>query len=360
MKKNISFKCQWHIIVLSICILCFSMLCWRGFVKDISSINDLKTSMDKKWYDNIFKKSYFSNLDSVFTFCVTGEVKSNQVLLGSKNWLFYKSPTDGNSIGDYEGTNRYSEEKMDNILKAVLSTQNEIEARGIKFAILVAPNKENIYSEYMPDNYIHEEISSTDILVEYLKKNGVNISSPKQEMLDIHLDKQLYYQYDTHWNQLGAYIGVKSVLSLWDINLISLSERTISSKKLKGNYHLCGEDDLAKMAGLRSIFDDELEYEIDGTILMDWSDFKKAQKNEEVRHYTNDKSQIKATVLLVGDSFRASMLPALREIYSDVYVVYRSWYKSELLDEIKPDYLIAEYVERFSAGIGSIGSLISK
>ena len=352
MKKNIWFKCQLHIVVLSLFILCFSILCWRGFVKNIDSMKDLADFEDSKWHAGIFRKASFSNLDSILTFCVTGEVKSNQVLLGSKNWLFYKSPTDGNSIGDYEGTNRYSEEKMNNILESVLSKQNEIESRGIKFAIIVAPNKENIYSEYMPDNYIHAEVSSTDILIEYLLENGVNIVSPKQEMLDNHMKYQLYYSHDTHWNQLGAYIGVKSVLSLWDIELTSLSERTIFSKKLKENYHPSGEGDLAKMVGLRSFFDDELEYEIDGTVLMDWSAFKKEQ--DEVLHYTNDKAEIRATVLLVGDSFRTSMIPALREVYEDVYVVYRSCYKLELLDEIKPDYLIAEYVERFSAGIGGI------
>jgi hypothetical protein len=52
------------------------------------------------------------------------------------------------------------------------------------------------------------------------------------------------------------------------------------------------------------------------------------------------------------------MIPSLRETFSDVYVVHRSYYTADLLDEIEPEYLIAEYVERYSSNIGKISSLV--
>ena len=53
-----------------------------------------------------------------------------------------------------------------------------------------------------------------------------------------------------------------------------------------------------------------------------------------------------------------SQAPSLCEIFSDVYVIHRSYYRTALLDEINPDYLIAEYVERYSSKIGDIEFLI--
>lgn len=402
MKKFFKNECEWYIIIIVVAIAVLSLFSWMQFAKRMGSfliahfsesnmvvestnvvngtsweteeaidgfsseegkISSMFNSMDltigiidSNWI--VFEESYLSKIDSLVTYYATGEISSVQVVQGSDNWLFYKSKTDGDPIADYEGTNRYTQKEMHSIAQVALLTQNEIESRGIQFAILVAPNKENIYSEYMPNTYIHSEVSSTDLLIDYLVENGINVVSPKNELLENHMELQVYYSYDTHWNQLGAYIGVKDALAIWGIDMPELSDRTISSKSLKGNYHYCGEDDLAKMVGLRPVFDDEIEYEVDGTILMDWQSFQEEQTSNQVSHFTNHDAKNQGTILLVGDSFRSSMIPSLREEFAEVYVVHRSYYTLEMLDEINPDYLLVEYVERCSSGIVSIDELI--
>jgi hypothetical protein len=403
--KKICEKFQWYNIIIIAGICMFSLLCWINFAKSVGSAfnTHVKTStdvekegsenddvdisnvvevtevknedkkyleyvdmldsyidnIDSMWYNAMFKKANLSRVDTLYTYFLTKEIASSQVVKGNGNWLFYKSSTDGDSIGDYEGTNRYSSSEMNNILDQALITQEVLNSRNIKLAIMVAPNKENIYSEYMPDTYTHADISSTDILIDYLAENGVNIISPKKELLDNRDEFQLYYSYDTHWNQLGAYIGVKNVLESWNISKPALANRSISSYNLAGNYHYCGGDDLAKMVGMRdSVFNDEIEYEVEGTGVMNWKEFEDEQNNNEVSYFYNADAQMKATLLLVGDSFRTAMIPSLRETFSDVYVVHRSYYTADLLDEIEPEYLIAEYVERYSSNIGKISSLV--
>ncbi len=402
--RKFNIKCQWHIIVIVVCIFVFSLLCWVGFAKDFGSfvggrlknnndtivvaeanveadenvsdenipdgndaeehssaivlyentINHYIDRLDSMWYGAMFEKSYLSRLDSMYTFYTTGEIASSQVLKGNEGWLFYKTSTDGQPIEDYEGTNRYTPAELDSILSSALWTQRELEGRNIKFAIIVAPNKENVYSEFMPDIYTHAEISSTDILIDYLKKRGVNIINPKEDLLDNHSQFQLYYSYDTHWNQLGAYIGVKNILEFWNISVPELSERTI----LLGNPDP-EVGDLADLIGLREqVFNDEIEYMVDGTGLMDCEEFSGQQNISEVLYYSNPDAQVQSSILLVGDSFRSAMVPSLREKFSDVYVVHRNYYTSGLLDKIDPEYLIAEYVERYSSGIKNIDALV--
>lgn len=364
----------WHVVLLSIVMLVFSLLCWILFVKQMATGTSQETdvspascidkidcsldNMEARWYENMFEKSLLSKIDSVATYFMTGEIASSQVLKGSGPWLFYKSTSDGDPIGDYEGTSQYEESWMNETMEKVTNVQQALNERGINFTIMVAPNKENIYSEHMPDTYTQGESSRTDNLINCLKNGGISVVSPKEELLALHESQQLYYSYDTHWNQLGAYIGVKKALESWTIQLPELADREITETKLKGNYHYCGEDDLAKMAGLRFYFNDEIEYEVNGTQAMDWGQFQTQQEAQQVSHFTNPDAIIRGSVLLVGDSFRSSMIPSLREVFADVYVVHRSYYNASLLDEIQPNYLLAEYVERYSGDLNSIDSFI--
>lgn len=351
---------RWHMLVLIIGIFLFSALCWIGFARSIGS-NIFSgrgiSNVYPRWEDHIYKKEQLSKIDSVITYLSTGRITSSQVMLGKERWLFYKGKTDSDPIADYEGTNRYSENDMQEILSTALSTQKAIEKRGSKFVILVPPNKENIYTEYMPDTYQHAEISSTDILSDYLKQGGVNIVSPKESLFENRLAGQVYYSYDTHWNQLGAYIGVREALGTWEIEIPELSSREIQTLNLRDHYHYCGEDDLAKMLGLRAVFNDEKEYKVDGTVEVDWEKFADEQA-DGVSYFENDDAMICGVVFLIGDSFRTSMVPVLGEVFSDVYVVHRNCYEREILNEINPDYLIVEYVERYSSCIGDISFLV--
>lgn len=400
MRKPITIKMQWHVIAIIAIIFTLSIASWLQFVKSTgslimqhfsdkteagapsgnntltdsafsieetqdgqllvicSSLDTFINKVDSVW--SVYKQSVLSKIDSRVTYYGIGEISSVQVVAGSDKWLFYKSKTDGNPIADFEGTNRYTMQEMENIAQSALVTQNGIENRGIKFAIVVAPNKENVYWENMPDTYVHAEKSSTDMLIQFLQQKGVNIISPKSELLDNHLSSQLYYYYDTHWNQLGAYIGVRDVLLSWNIFMPELSDRIILSKELSEEYHYCAEDDLALMAGLRSVFSDEKEYVVAGTVPIDWTNYKSEQKAKEISHYYNEEAVNKESVFLVGDSFRTSMLPALGEQFADVYVVHRYDYIPEMLDEINPSYLIAEYVERHSNEIGKINSFLKQ
>ena len=113
------------------------------------------------WW-SVYANYYLSRFDALTTYYGVGEISSSQVLAGSDNWLFYKTKSDGNPIADFEGTNSFTKQETDHIASLALSAQEEAQKRGMKFAILVAPNKESIYWENMPKNYRHAEISRTD------------------------------------------------------------------------------------------------------------------------------------------------------------------------------------------------------
>lgn len=111
------------------------------------------------------------------------------------------------------------------------------------------------------------------------------------------------------------------------------------------------------MLGLRWVFNDEKEYKVDGTVDIEWERFANEQA-DGMSHFKNDNAMICGVVFLIGDSFRTSMVPLLGETFSDVYVVHRNSYEPEMFNEVSPDYLILEYVERYSSCIGEISFLV--
>lgn len=355
---------QGQTIVIVVLVFVFSFLCWKQFFQNIDHMvftahedealskieifDEYIDTVDSAWYEQIYKKKELNALHSMYTYGTLKEIPSEQVVAGKDNWLFYVEKTDSDSIADYEGTDRYTEEEMQEFLYAALDNQIRMNEKGIQTAILVVPNKENVYSEYMRDFYIHNPVSNTDLLVEYLKNNGVNIVSCKEDMLRLSSEFQLYYPYDSHWNQLGAYVAVGSVLRQFNISMEELENRRILSYPLKGNYHEGAWSDLAHMSGLNYVLDDETEYEVEGTIQIDWNQYAVNQFNKEVWHYNNPDASLSKKVFLIGDSCRTAMIPALSEMYQDIYVIHRTDYNPEMLEVVQPDYVIVEYVERYA------------
>lgn len=147
------------------------------------------------------------------------------VLYGKNDWLFYQNANDGNTYEDYLGNpdKYFTMEEKEAIKKnleekkAAVKEQNE----DAKFVVLIIPNKETVYAEYMP-SYIQRmsEKTRTDDLVEYLQANtDVEIAYAKDAMLEKKDDHQLYYYTDTHCNMKGAYVALSEVMKTLDKDL---------------------------------------------------------------------------------------------------------------------------------------------
>lgn len=302
-----------------------------------------------------------SSIDLYTTFYSLGEISSSQVVKGEENWLFYKTTSDGDPIADYEGRKLYSEKKLNTIADAVSDTQQDLEKRGIQLYLFVAPNKENIYYSYMPPIYQHADVSRTDLLVKKLQEQGAPVVFPREELLAEKDRYPLYYHYDTHWNQLGAYLGTGALLEKMGIGQKPLDECHYDTTLLKENYHFCATDDLALLAGLRNVYDDEEEYQVRGTQEVDWTYFRAEQEAPDHHGWSlfqNDGAPVDKTVLLVGDSFRSAMVPSLSATFKNVYVCYRPYYDPAYLDDFSPAYLVLECVERYSGDLANVNELI--
>lgn len=137
-----------------------------------------------------------------------GTSVEEQVILGSDGWLYFSD-----TLPDYMGQGM-SDAELRYLANDLALMQEYIESQGKQFAFTIAPNKNSIYPEHMPD-YIenrHGESNAARIGA-YLDTAGVNYL----DLFEIlGSEENLYYKTDTHWNSRGAALAADGLLNLLD------------------------------------------------------------------------------------------------------------------------------------------------
>lgn len=252
-------------------------------------------------------------------------MESTQVLLGKNDWLFYKTELDGHPIWDYMGINHFSEEELATMAANLTQMRDYFEnERGIDFYLIALPNKEMIYEENMPDTIARvNEVSRADQVAEYIWNNtDLTYIYPKQQLLDTKQNHQIYYQTDTHWNQIGAFIGMQEILkeaygTYADVDSVSFR---IDSQSFAG--------DLATIGGVAD------KYAKDTVYVFEKESADPAQYRDEV-------------ALVVGDSFSGFLSTIAKGYYKEVHWIYTTDFKMDMVDEYDADVIIWETVERY-------------
>ncbi|MDD3430374.1 MAG: hypothetical protein PHG02_10270, partial [Oscillospiraceae bacterium] len=181
-------------------------------------------------FRNQFMKLYGSTNLKLFSM-----VDHDNVILGTDGWLFYNEYTEQNdainvadyfSVMDYQGMIQLSPNRLEQGAKALTQLKEVLAKTDKKLVVFVAPNKESIYSEFMPEFYPKVGMQTmADQMVDYLRQNtNVPVVFPKQQLLANKAEAQLYYKYDTHWNEAGAFVGVQEINKALGLSAYTLDE----------------------------------------------------------------------------------------------------------------------------------------
>ncbi|MBP1587366.1 MAG: hypothetical protein ILO53_03065 [Clostridia bacterium] len=131
---------------------------------------------------------------------------------GIHNWYFYSGD---DSIGYLQGDNAQTESEMAAWNDTFTDLKEQCDKRGVNLVVLVCPNKEQVYQEYLPlglDLSKSDEEKRASVMAEYMKKNShVKYVYPLQEVKTAKILYETYYQQDTHWNSVGGFVGAMSV-----------------------------------------------------------------------------------------------------------------------------------------------------
>ena len=290
--------------------------------------------------DHAAFRNQFMTLNASINYHVFGAVESSDVLLGKNEWLFYKNVSDSKSLDDYQGLNLYSDEQLAQIAGNLTALRDALEARGIGFAVLIAPNKEGVYSENMPSDVpAAQGATKAEALVQYLKAHtDVSVVYPKQVLIEGKALAPTYYKHDTHWNAYGAFLATRELaLALdWDTSLFEGCEPVVTDEE--------PVRDLANISATYDVFAPDASYAMEGFaqgLSVDtWeSDLQKTE-------FTSTSESGGPKLLMLRDSFGEAMLEYLSAVTGESRVVHLNAFTEEEFDGAQPDVFVLEIAER--------------
>lgn len=124
------------------------------------------------------------------------------VICGSDGWLYY-----GQTLDDYLNTNQMTEREINNIAHDLKLIDSYCKENGIKFIFTCVPDKNSVYPEHMPYNYVPVNNSDNYSILSDALKDTDFYCDMKESLLSARSNTPLYHKTDTHWNNLGAYAG---------------------------------------------------------------------------------------------------------------------------------------------------------
>ena len=160
---------------------------------------DFLAQLQKYVNDRFFLRQQLITLDRRMS-GVLGVSGEDSVIAGKDGWLFF---TD--TLGDFTGTDLMSSRELFSAASNVALMEEYCRKTGREFTFIVAPNKNSLYGEFMPDYGVTANTSNAKIfhnLLEQLQVTYVDLFAAFEKV-----EQPLYFAHDSHWNSKGAALG---------------------------------------------------------------------------------------------------------------------------------------------------------
>ncbi len=295
-------------------------------------------------YRETFIRAYNRILHKYF-----GKSPVPDVVFGKDGWLFL---TKNKIIEDYLGFEPLSSEELKAIGENLRNKQKWLASRGIQYLFVVAPGKQTVYPEYLPD-YISSRRGRTqlDQVAEYLEAQpDLNFLDLRPALLAAKSQHRIYHLTDSHWNIRGAYAGYSKIMEriqqmFPQLNLAVNDYREIGTRSEKGGDLAVMIKKEESMREVTPVFEKDLHCSIMNKI--DISAWETSGILEKAFKTECPTGQLKAIVF--RDSFTILLVPFIADHFEKAFFLWK-YYDHEILKELmttfKPDIVIEEMGER--------------
>ena len=211
-------------------------------------------------------------------------------------------------------------------------------SRGAEFLFTIAPNKNTLYGENMPDEYQIKMSGEKNLtkLEERLKESSLSYCSLYDAFSQ--QDEVLYLKKDSHWNNKGALLAYDTLLSrMGYAHDIYETTKVIRTKTNVGDLNAML---YPATSGEKTEWNYDYQFEKNYTF---------EGENDEVEDdwLVTDNQKEQKSLLMFRDSFGDTLIPFFSNAFGKAYYSKAANYNIEkLMDEYAPEYVIAEKVER--------------
>lgn len=314
--------------------------------------------LDSYINDNFSLRTKLTRIYSKILYSAGISAKPGKVIIGKNGMLFLGN--DFNKVIDQT----YGKRLLTNVELSQLKTyfssrQLFVDTLGIPFYLVILPNKETIYSEYLPYS---DKPSKKCFLTQISDPDfGVNVISLQDAVMKgkIQYRDLLYYKTDSHWSEIGAYLAYDELIKQIHPKFPKLNSLHFD----KNNFNIVpyyGRHDLKDMLYLNISIPDFAvclsnfhNWDL-GLMKIDETGIEKemasTQNVSTFEHCVIINPNKPYTLLLFKDSFSWNLSPYLNNTFGKIiYCYYQNFgwnqYK-ELVKKYKPDLVLYETIQR--------------
>ncbi|MBN1303395.1 MAG: hypothetical protein JXA13_03095 [Anaerolineales bacterium] len=268
-----------------------------------------------------------------------------KVVVGKNNWLVF---TAEHSASDYQNTIPFTEDELVEIQQSLDALNTSYTEQGIRLLVVIIPNKNTIYPEYVPDEIpVLGKESRLDQLMNYMEANGATaILDLRPTLLEAKPDHQLYYATDTHWNGYGVYLGYREIAGSLSETYPQIVVHPLSDFEIV--YTEPGTLDMARNIGT-SLLDEsqvKLAPQFDTRAV-----YKTIELSERKLMFSSVPDPELPRAVVYYDSFFNPVIPLLGESFSRAVYIQNftggGLWSLSWVDEEQPDIVIIEFSERY-------------
>ena len=318
---------------------------------DIRYLDPFPSDYEKYFNDNHNFRSELLLLNSKFKFNILNISPVKIVVEGKDGWLYTSK-----YIESYVNSWLFTNIELDSLFTIYSKRSKWLAEKGIKNYIAIVPNKAHVYPEFLPDVYHKSSITKTDQFIKMLEQiPNLNVFYLRDALLE---EKEkspynLFYKTDQHWNEYGATIGVKKIVSeikkdFPEMTDVELSDFTIDTTYTDGRG-------LARMLMLQKsikemVIDvnniDSLSINKIDTIIYPIPEVFPYKDRHQIFYVSENKKLPK--ILVIRDSFTDALVDKLPKSFSKTTYIWDTWCY-ELHEDIvineKPDIFLTIIIE---------------
>ena len=310
------------------------------------TLYECKTCKERKWDD-------FSDklIDETYQPLIYA---ANEVFFGRYDWLFYSGD---NVLSYFEGKMIMTDDEKEKELSEMQKLQDDCDRLGIQLVYMIAPNREQIYPEYMPTLNVKDGVKREPDFVDHVKSNSdINIFYPLGQLQRAKVFYDTCYRYDSHWNHWGAFVGTEALYDALGMETVApesvpVDEEYTTMSGLLASGALNPADYEPAKDYLVHYRDDADSYALEGLqdIRTGYTEYYEAAATAPIC----DKR-----IAVIGDSFRVSMFRYIQKDFATSVSIQKETilasekFGPEMLEKVtaavkSSDILVVETVERF-------------
>jgi len=183
------------------------------FTLDLEGLNSFPSRFET-WFNDHFglRDELIQLYSGMYVWLAHASPQKENVLVGKNGWLFLSTSF---VVEDFVETTVFPRERLARYKMVLLDREKWLEKRGIRYVLVIPPNKMTVYPEYMPDRLRKlQKRDSFAQLTEYLDKkprfaSRVDLLEP---LLAEKHDARLYFKTDTHWNSRGGFVAYRAIM----------------------------------------------------------------------------------------------------------------------------------------------------